>query len=160
MTTTAIADTSDNPGVIARPPRLFLAFLALGLGLDAAWPLPLLPDVPQVAAGLALTVFGVALMSMAVRQFARARTNVETYRSATALVCDGVYRLSRNPIYLSMGLIYAGIGTLADSVWVIALLLPLLLLLRHGVVAREERYLERKFGPQYLRYQATVRRWL
>jgi protein-S-isoprenylcysteine O-methyltransferase Ste14 len=75
-------------------------------------------------------------------------------------VGDDPYRLSRNPIYLAMTLLYGGIAIAVDSAWPLALLPPLLAVMRYGVIAREERYLDRKFGPQYRRYRDTTRRWL
>ena len=154
----------DRPGVIARPPRLYQGFLALGVGLHYIVPLPALPGGvtagARSVAAAALVTLGVALMVAAVRQFRAAGTNVETFKPATALVTDGVFRVSRNPMYLSLSLIYVGIGVALDSLWILALFVPLIVLMRHGVIAREERYLERKFGDHYLRYQASVRRWL
>jgi protein-S-isoprenylcysteine O-methyltransferase Ste14 len=59
-----------------------------------------------------------------------------------------------------MFLVYAGIGIAADSQWILILALPLAIALRYGVVAREEAYLERRFGDAYRDYKARVRRWL
>ena len=92
-------------------------------------------------------------------RFNRAGTNVPTYRPTTALVTGGPYRYSRNPLYISLFLAYAGIGIVADNLWILALGVPLFLIMRYGVVAREERYLERKFGQAYRDYKASVRRW-
>jgi protein-S-isoprenylcysteine O-methyltransferase Ste14 len=99
-------------------------------------------------------------MTLAIRAFRRARTNVETPKPALALVTDGVYARSRNPMYLAIGVLLAGVAALADSGWLALLLVPLLGVLRIGVIAREERYLDRKFGPPYRAYRARVRRWL
>ena len=77
-----------------------------------------------------------------------------------ALVTTGIHGWSRNPIYVGMLLIYAGIGVAARSPWILILVLPLFVILRYGVVAREEAYLERRFGDSYRDYKARVRRWL
>jgi protein-S-isoprenylcysteine O-methyltransferase Ste14 len=77
-----------------------------------------------------------------------------------ALVTSGIHGWSRNPIYIGMFLLYAGIGLAARSPWVLILMLPLAVILRYGVIAREETYLERRFGDAYRDYQARVRRWL
>jgi len=153
-------DRTDNAGVIARPPLIYLGGLIAGFALDALWPVPQLPAVWQYAAGLALVAAGFAGMIACMSRFRRAGTRVETHKPTTALVTAGPYRLSRNPIYVSLTLIYAGIAVAADNPWALALLLPILLLIRFGVIAREERYLERKFGEDYQRYKATVRRWI
>jgi protein-S-isoprenylcysteine O-methyltransferase Ste14 len=85
---------------------------------------------------------------------------VSPYKPTSALVVDGPYRYSRNPIYLADALIYIGISVVIDTLWPILLLPIALAVLQQGVIAREERYLERKFGDQYRQYQASVRRWL
>jgi len=99
-------------------------------------------------------------MTLAVRAFRQAGTNVETPKPATALVTDAAYARSRNPMYLAMALLFASIAGLANSGWFGLLLAPFLIVLRVGVIAREERYLARKFGAPYRAYQARARRWL
>jgi protein-S-isoprenylcysteine O-methyltransferase Ste14 len=150
-------------GVIPRPPFLYLACLILGLVLDHVLPLPL--TLPQTAlvrwtAGGGLIVLGVAILAAGVRNFARAATPVRSNQPVRALVTTGIHGWSRNPIYVGMFLLYAGIGLAARSPWVLVLTLPLAITLRYGVVAREEAYLERRFGDAYRDYKARVRRWL
>ena len=101
-----------------------------------------------------------ALFVGAFGRFRRAGTAVEPWRPSTALVTGGVYRFTRNPIYLGMALLYFGLALAVDSAVTLALLLPLLALVQVGVVSREERYLEAKFGDDYRRYRAAVRRWI
>ncbi len=96
----------------------------------------------------------------AFRQFRRHNTSVKPHEPSTALITRGPYRYSRNPIYLALGLLYAGIGIAADSPWTLALLVPALVVMHYGVIIREERYLERKFADAYRRYKSTTRRWL
>ncbi len=154
------AEAHDNPGVIARPPLIYLSFLTLGIVLDLIWPAAVIPDLPQYVNGFAFIALGVALMVFCVRRFRAAGTNVETYKPANLVVAEGPYRISRNPIYLALTLIYTGIGVAADLPWVLALLLPLLAIMHYGVVVREEAYLEEKFGAEYRGYKERVRRWL
>ena len=154
------ADDADRPGVVARPPLIYLGFLVLGLGLGYVWPAPFMGDVARYALGLPLIGLGVAAMAMALRQFRRAGTSVQTAKPTTVIVTGGLYRHSRNPIYVGMALIYAGLGVAAENPWVLALLVPLLMVIRYGVIAREERYLETKFGEEYSRYKERTRRWL
>lgn len=153
-------DQADKPGVIARPPFIYLGALLLGLALDFAWPSAVLPGVLQYPIGGVIILAGIALMAAAMRRFAAAGTNVPTTLPATALVTGGIYRFSRNPIYVALSLIYAGLAVAADSLWALALLAPVLVMIRYGVIAREERYLQAKFGDAYRRYQASVRRWI
>jgi protein-S-isoprenylcysteine O-methyltransferase Ste14 len=158
------SELHDNPGVIARPPRIFLGFLAAGLLIDhfrpAAFATHFLAGGLRFVLALALITAGVATMTMAIRQFSSAGTNVPTPLPAKVIVTGGLYSRTRNPIYLSMTLIYVGIAIAAASGWSLILLIPVLLLIRYGVIAREERYLERKFGAPYIEYRGRVRRWI
>jgi protein-S-isoprenylcysteine O-methyltransferase Ste14 len=150
-------------GGIRRPPLLFLACLVLGFALDRLLPLPLAyPELSSMGwtAGAALIVMGVAIMAAAIRNFSRADTPVPSNQAVRALVTTGIHGWSRNPIYVGMLLLYAGIGLAARSPWILVLALPLFIILRYGVVAREETYLERRFGDGYRDYKARVRRWL
>ncbi len=150
-------------GVITRPPILYLACLLLGLALDLVLPLPLiLPEsaLMRWTVGGGLILIGVTIMAAGVRNFSHAATPVPSNQPVRALVTTGIHGWSRNPIYVGMFLLYAGIGIAARSPWVLILALPLLIILRYGVVAREEAYLERRFGDAYRDYKARVRRWL
>jgi protein-S-isoprenylcysteine O-methyltransferase Ste14 len=150
-------------GIITRPPLLYLACLLLGLALDRVLPVPL--DLSGAAlmqwmAGASLILIGVAIVAAGVRNFSRAATPVPSNQPVRALVTVGIHGWSRNPIYVGMFLVYAGIGIAARSPWILILALPLVIILRYGVVAREEAYLERRFGDAYRDYKARVRRWL
>ena len=154
---------SANPGVIMRPPILYLTGLILGLALDQVLPLPLvLPEATLVrwAAGGGLILVGLAIWAAGMLNFSRAGTPVRGNQPVRALVTTGIHGWSRNPIYVGMFLFYAGIGLAARSPWILVLMLPLAITLRYGVVAREEAYLERRFGDAYREYKARVRRWL
>ena len=150
----------DVPGVVAPPPLILLGFLLAGLALDWLRPLPLLPAAAQYAIGGVLIALASAFAFSAIAWFLRAGTNVPTRRPATALVTSGPYRISRNPIYAGMILLLLGIGAMVDSAWILAMAIPLALVLRYGVIAREERYLEAKFGDSYREFRARVRRWI
>ena len=150
-------------GVIVRPPLLYLACLLLGLALDRMLPLPLaFPEAALVrwTAGGGLIMCGLAIMAAGIRNFSRADTPVPSNQPVRALVTTGIHGFSRNPIYVGMFLLYAGIGIATLSPWVLILALPLFAILRYGVVAREEAYLERRFGDAYRDYKVRVRRWL
>lgn len=157
------ADAPAAARVIDRPPFLYLACLLLGLALDRLLPLPLtLPEIvlfPWVAGG-GLILAGVAILAAGIRNFSRAATPVPSNQHVRALVTTGIHGWSRNPIYVGMLLLYTGIGISAHRPWVLILTLPLVIVLRYRVVAREEAYLERRFGDAYREYKARVRRWL
>jgi protein-S-isoprenylcysteine O-methyltransferase Ste14 len=154
---------TGTAGVIARPPLLFLAALLLGLASDYLVPLPFaVPDgnlVGWIIAG-SLSLIGLALAATGIRNFSRAATPVPTNQPVRALVTTGIHSWTRNPIYLGMFLLYGGIGVAAQSTWTLILTLPLAITIRYGVVAREEAYLERRFGDAYRDYKARVHRWL
>jgi protein-S-isoprenylcysteine O-methyltransferase Ste14 len=149
-------------GVIARPPFLFLAALLLGLVVDRLLPLPLIAPAGAVQWTVAscLMLTGLALATAGIRNFARSATPVRTTEPTRVMVTTGIHGWSRNPIYLGLFLLYGGVGIAARSPWALMLTLPLALTVRYGVVAREEAYLERRFGDAYRDYKARVRRWL
>jgi protein-S-isoprenylcysteine O-methyltransferase Ste14 len=154
--------TPDVPGVIALPPLIFLGFLAAAAVLEAIVPLPVAVahSLTRYVAGAVLAAGGFVMIATGTRRFVAAGTNVPPTLPTTALVVDGIYRRTRNPLYLGLSLIYLGLGVAAGSLWAIGLLVPLLWVINVGVVKREERYLERKFGDAYRDYKARVRRWI
>jgi len=150
-------------GVVGRPIFLFPAAVLAGLVLDRLLPLPFaIPEIdglPWIVAGF-LFLIGLGLFAAGARNFSRAETPLPTNQPARVLVTVGIYRWTRNPIYLGFFLVYGGIGVAALSPWILIFLLPLVVTIRQGVVAREEAYLERRFGDTYLDYKARVRRWV
>ncbi len=153
---------ADVAGVIALPPLIFLRFLVAATVLEAILPLRFLaaPALARYVAGAALAAGGFVMIGMGTRRFVAAGTNIPAYLPTTALVVDGIYGRTRNPLYLGTTMVYLGLSVAAGSLWAIVLLVPLLWVINVGVVAREERYLERKFGDAYRAYKARVRRWL
>ena len=163
-TPTPVRDSStparDISGVIAPPPLIFLAGLAVGFGLQALLPDTSLPGALRWVLGAVLLLAGVALLFSFERAFHQKGTAANPWRPTTAIATDGPYRLTRNPAYVGMALVYIGIALLADALWVLLPLPIVLLIIDRGVIAREERYLERKFGQEYLDYKRSVRRWV
>ena len=141
-----------------RPPRVYLAAIVTGLLLQLAMPLPFLPR--PMAAGAILVVAAIALLWYSVALFRAAGTPVPARKPTTAIVRSGPYRFSRNPIYLAYSLLLLGIAIWLNSVWLVATLAVAVVLMHFIVIRREEEYLERRFGAQYLDYKASVRRWL
>ena len=157
---------AGTAGVVARPPLLFLGALLLGFVSDhllpLTFPVPRIGLVHWISAIMAgcLILIGIAVFAAGIRNFSRAGTPVPTNQPTRALVTTGVHGWTRNPIYLGMFMAYVGIGVAVRSPWILILALPLAILIRYGVVAREEAYLERRFGDAYLDYKHRVRRWL
>ena len=154
---------TGTAGVIARPPLLFIAALLRGLAADRLLPWPCaVPGTDPVRrmAGGSVILAGLALAAAGIRNFSRAATPVRSKEPTRVLVTTGIHGRTRNPIHLGMLLVYGGIGIAAPSPWALILTLPLAITIRYGVVAREEAYLERRFGDAYRDYKARVRRWL
>src|SRR5215210_2845180 len=150
----------DISGVIAPPPLIFLAGLGVGFGLEALLPGSSLPDALAWILGGALLVAGLALVFSFERAFHRKQTAANPWRPTTAVATEGPYRLTRNPAYVGMALVYVGIALCSHALWVLLPLPVVLAIIDRGVIAREERYLERKFGQEYLDYKRRVRRWI
>jgi protein-S-isoprenylcysteine O-methyltransferase Ste14 len=152
--------TEDTAGVVAPPPLIFLAGLVVGFAVEALLPGVDLPAWLEWGVGGLLVVAGLGLLLWFNTSFSRKGTAVEPWKPTTAIVTTGPYRFTRNPAYLAMALTYVGIALLSSAVWVLVPLPVVLAVIDRGVIAREERYLERKFGEEYLGYKRTVRRWV
>jgi len=152
----------DVAGVIALPPLIFLGFLAAAAVLEESVPLPVsvAHSLARYVASAVVAASGFVMIAMGTRCFAAAGTNVPPTLPTTALVVDGIYGRTRNPLYLGLTLVYLGLSVAAGSLWAIGLVVPLLWVINVGVVKREEHYLERKFGDAYRAYKARVRRWI
>lgn len=154
-------DTSqDSAGVIVPPPLFYAAPLLLGLYLHTKAPLPLSPRQGRSMLSALLIGGALTLGSLTFRAMKRANTPVNPTQPVTTLLVNGPFRISRNPIYLSLTVLYTGIAVLVNTLWPMLFLPLVLLILNRGVIDREERYLERKFGRQYVEYKARVRRWI
>jgi protein-S-isoprenylcysteine O-methyltransferase Ste14 len=153
-------NTHEGPGLPVHPPVVYLLALLIGIGLNYLRPIPLLPGWWGDFLGIVVIVLGVAIMPPVVSRFRRAGTPFNPHKPASALITDGPYRFSRNPAYIALTLWYLGIGLLLNNVWVLLLVLPVLFIMDRWAIRREERHLEAKFGDQYVRYKASVRRWL
>jgi protein-S-isoprenylcysteine O-methyltransferase Ste14 len=148
-----------GPDIIAPPPLLYAGPLLAGFALDLLLPLPRLPGalrlvgLPFLAAGIALAIWFLLAMR-------RAGTPVDPREATTALVQSGPFRYTRNPAYVAFTLTYLGVSLLAGARWPLVLLPVVLVVVDRGVIRREERYLEVRFGSDYSGYQRRVRRWL
>ncbi len=157
-----MSDSDDTAGVIAPPPLLYGAALAGGIALDfLLFRMPTgLPAAVRFGLATACVLAALVLIGGALTGFRRAGTPAEPWQASTAIVTDGVYGYPRNPMYVAMTLFSGAIALAADSLITLLVLAPLLFVVHYGVVLREERYLERKFGDAYRRYKLAVRRWI
>jgi len=148
-----------NLGLL-RPPFVYLVSIVVGAVIHFAMPLRFLPRTLAVPLGVPLVAVAIGLFSYSVAKFRAAGTPVPARKATTAIVRTGQYRFTRNPIYLAFSLFQLGIAMWVNSVWLVATLATAVALMNYVVVPREEQYLERRFGTQYLDYKASVRRWL
>jgi protein-S-isoprenylcysteine O-methyltransferase Ste14 len=154
-------DTADTAQVIIRPPLAWGLAVIAGLVLNWLVPLPFLPaDLPAGWLGAGVFIIALALFAWAIVTMTRAGSNVPHGLPTTTIVDSGPYRFTRNPIYLGMFLGLIGLAIAFDNPWLLLMLAPFALVIRYGVVAREEAYLERKFGNVYRGYRSRVRRWV
>src|SRR5215469_4423145 len=154
-------NTADTAQVIIRPPLAWGLAVVAGLALNWLAPLPFLPvDLPAGWLGAMVFVLALALLAWAIVSITRAGSNVPTNRPTNTIVESGPYRFTRNPIYLGMFLGLIGLAIAFDTLWLLMMLVPFALVIRYGVVAREEAYLDRKFSDVYRGYRSRVRRWL
>jgi protein-S-isoprenylcysteine O-methyltransferase Ste14 len=145
---------------LVRPPLVYLVSTVTGVLIQLAWPLPFLPG--RLAAGLSAPVMtvAIALFAYAAGTFRAAGTPVPARKPTTVIVRSGPYRFSRNPIYLAFSLLQVRLAIWVNSLWLLATLGVAVALMHWVVVPREEEYLERRFGAQYLAYKTSTRRWL
>ena len=160
MRATDEAQHPDNAGVAFHPPLLLMASLGLGFLLRWLAVLPVVPSTVSGVSGPATVALSFGLFFWAAGTMWRGHASIPTNKPTDAIVTAGPFRFSRNPIYVSMILLHIGVGIWANSLWFIILAAISVALLTWGVILREERYLERKFGNEYLSYKSRVRRWI
>jgi protein-S-isoprenylcysteine O-methyltransferase Ste14 len=158
-----LADRKDIPGVIAPPPLIALAAVLIGLLLDWLMPVYVLATLLKPwwcgFVGGILVASGFAIGIAGRQRFVEADTNVNPWKPALHLTTAGIYRYVRNPMYAGMLVVAGGIGVAFASDWTLVMIVPIALVLHYGVVVREERYLEAKFGEPYRQYKARAARW-
>jgi protein-S-isoprenylcysteine O-methyltransferase Ste14 len=151
---------ADHPNIITWPPLIFAACAIGGTLLHFAYPIRVMRYSVSLSLGVVLAIVSAWVAIRAVRVMKAAGTNVRPDRPALKIVTSGPYRFTRNPMYLSLCLLQLALGFMLDG-WVPVLFALLLALILHfGVILREESYLERKFGEEYLSFKHQVRRWL
>lgn len=152
-----------SPGVHYPPPILYVVGFGIGWLLHRAWPMVLFStgrSAGAVVSGWLLTGLSLALLAVALITFLRHRTGIYPNQPATGIVRSGLYRFSRNPMYVALAILYVGIVLLTNLLWPLLLLPLVLVVLQRAVIAREERYLKEAFGESYEQYCHQVRRWI
>jgi len=150
----------DNPGVIALPPFIFIAFLGVGVILHNLFPMHFIHGPLRNIVGVIFLAYSVLVAGLAILQMRKAGTNIDVRKPATTIVSDGIYRFTRNPMYLSMALLMIAISILISNIWILILTPVFIIVIQKGVIEREEHYLEGKFGVEYTTYKQRTRRWI
>ena len=155
-----MTDDQDNPSINVPPPLIYVVPLLLGLLLDRRRYISFLPRGAARALGWPLLGGGVMLNGWFLKTIRHAEVPIRTDKPVPKLTTEGPFRYTRNPSYLALAMIYAGIALLRNSLWAILLLPLVVIVMQREVIGREEQYLERTFGEEYLAYKARVRRWV
>ena len=150
----------DSARIRIPPPLIYAVGLGAGLLLSKWIPSHWLPAAVSRLLGWTLVVAACSLAAPSLAILLHKKTTIRPDRPATTLAVSGPYRLTRNPMYLSLALLYAGIAILYQSIWALVFLLPVLFIIHRHVIVPEELYLERRFGPAYADYRTRVRRWI
>ncbi|HYI14933.1 MAG TPA: isoprenylcysteine carboxylmethyltransferase family protein [Thermomicrobiales bacterium] len=156
-------NATDHPDVITFPPLIYLAGMGLSLAAKLLWRMPITPKWlgrPRRKAGVALIAAGAGMAIWGARTFQEAGTNVSPHEPASALVEDGPYQFTRNPIYIGAAAAYSGVTLLFNNLWGFVLLPGVLAVVQRGVIEREEAYLRATFGGAYDEYTERIPRWL
>lgn len=153
---------SEHSGVLIPPPLIYAVPFGVGLLLERTAPWPITVEWHRVVVGVGsiIVACGLALIVAGIVTFRRARTTIFPLRSTSLIVDQGVYRLTRNPMYVGMCIAYIGLTLIANSVWPAVAWPFALLVVDRYVMRREERYLSAKLGEPYEQYRRRVRRWL
>ncbi len=155
-----MTDDQDNPGIRVPPPLIYALPLLLGLMLDTRRHVSFLPRGMARGLGLSLVGGGLVLNGWFLRTIRKADVPLRTDKPVPRLTMEGPFHYSRNPSYLALAMIYAGIASVRNSLWAMLLLPLVVTVMQREVIGREERYLERTFGAEYRAYKAQVRRWV
>jgi protein-S-isoprenylcysteine O-methyltransferase Ste14 len=150
----------DNANVKILPPIVLVVALGFGVPIGILLPTRLLPADAAISLGVGMVAISVLLVIAAVHELRRQKTAFDVRKPTSAIVRTGVFRLTRNPVYLSMLLLYVGVSLLINSPWMLLLAIPTGSALCLAAIKPEERYLEAKFGDAYREYRATVPRWI
>ena len=156
------ADINDRPSVILPPPLIFFAFLGAGFLLEYLIPIKLfkLPREVRLISSVALAGISLYFALGSIIVLRRNKTPFDPSKPTATIVCQGPFRLSRNPMYFALLLLLAAVAVFTGSLWMCVVVPVLLFVLNMTAVRPEEEYLERNFGGRYLEYKAKVRRWL
>jgi protein-S-isoprenylcysteine O-methyltransferase Ste14 len=150
----------DTPGVRFPPPALYLAGILIGALMQHFTPTPSLPRDVQLPLGIGLVLLGVAIIVAGASTIIGGGSTINPAGTAKHLMTGGIYRFTRNPMYLGLAIVHVGVAAWANSLWILVLLPIVIVLMNVLVIQREEAHLTRRFGAEYDAYRQRTRRWL
>ena len=153
-------DDKQGPGISLHPPVIFAISILAGVGLNNFWPRAMPYGLQDHIYGISLIAIAALLAIWARFEFHRADTDVRPDTPDSTLLTSGPYRFTRNPMYIVLTLAQLTAAVWLDNLWVLLFTIPSVAVISLYVIAREEHYLEARFGQQYLDYKKRVRRWL
>ena len=151
---------NETSGVMLPPPVVYLVLLLAGYWADKYLPLPFLNTDISILVGISIIILSFILFGMVLREFSRLNTSVNHRKATKAIITTGAFRYSRNPIYICMAMLCVGVTFLINSLWGFVATLVASIIVTKFIISKEEAYLEKKFGQEYLQYCKSVRRWL
>ena len=155
-------NSKKTAGVIFPPPFIYLISIIAGIIVNLAWRIKIFPysGIPRIILGIAVILIAISIFINAFKALEKAKTPIQPYKPTLKIVKQGPYSFSRNPVYLSFSLAQIGFALLLNNLWVLIALIPAILAIHYGVILREEKYLENKFGKEYISYKKSVSRWI
>ena len=155
-------DKQDSPGVYVPPPLFYILIFVAGVFIQKKIPLndTLFKSPAMKIVGSVFFIIALFFSVRSLRQFFKSKNTLVLIKPASSLQTDGVYNISRNPMYVALTILYLAVTCFIGNWWNIILLPLLLLIVQEYIIKREEKYLDRQFGRQYKRYKLKVRRWL
>lgn len=150
----------DTPGVRFPPPALYLAGILLGALVQHFVPMPFLPHDLHLPLGNGLVVLGVLIIVTGASTIIGGGSTINPAGAAKHLMTGGIYRFTRNPMYLGLAIVHLGVAASLNSLWILLFLPIVIVLMNILVIQREEAHLTRQFGAEYESYRQRTRRWL
>jgi len=157
-----MATKKDNPGVVVPPPLIYVAIFFLSLMLQKYFPIDnsfFTTDSSKII-GFVLSTIALLFMVPALVKFAQSKNTLMTIRPANSLQTNGIYKISRNPMYTGLVFLYSSIGMLKGNWWTFILIPVIIIIVQSYVIKGEENYLQRVFSEDYTQYKKKVRRWI
>ena len=153
-------DNNDNPKVKLAPPLVYLGLGLIGVGIEYVIPLSIGIDSPANYLGVGVIIVSIVGLGLMAKLFKRYETEIEPWKTTSKIITTGPYKYSRNPVYIFACGVPIGLGIAFNTYWALFAFIPALIIVYYTAVKKEEKYLETKFGQEYLDYKAKVRRWL